>query len=474
MKRVHARETVATLRPGGLWPAAAGALLLGLVASGSARAQAAPPEDAAPPPPERLVVAFEHRSRVEGFTHPFRLDELGPTRVLAFRTRLQVALPKIVGPLGAVVELQDSRSGWNDEPFVVEARDINYLDFLQAHLRVASDRLPGQRASGGILLGRFTLDLGRRRLVARNGMRNTTNTFDGAQGWLSVGDQVDARLFVTRPVRLYPTELDRSEGGRLFWGGALGLARWPRVRAEVYALRLDESRDTLTRRRLTTLGARVYRNPAPGALDYEVDGAWQSGSRQGLDHQASFLHLEAGFSFGSARARVAALYDRASGDPDPGDGRSGRFDSLFGARRFEYAPTGHLRSLLPRQHHRAGGAGVPGPGAVGGDPGRAPRPLARRGPRRVGGIGPRGPDRGVRAASSAITSRRASGGESGAGCWWRRAGPTSSRAPTWTASPEAPGRRTPTTSRSVSRSATWSSRGDGVPRAAPRVACRAT
>jgi len=339
MKRDHDQATAVAARPGDPWRAAGAALLLVLTAAGTAQAQGAP-EGQASSPPERFVVAFEQRTRVEGYTNPFRLDELGPSRVVAFRTRLQVALPKIVGPLGAMVELQDSRSGWNDKPFVAPARHINELDVLQGHVRVASDRLPGQQVSGGVLLGRFTLDLGRRRLVARNGMRNTTNTFDGASGWLSVGDQVDARLFVTRPVRLSPEKLDRSEGSRLFWGGALGLARWPRVRAEVYALRLDESGDTLTRRRLTTIGARVYRTPSPGALDYEVDGAWQGGSRQGLDHEASFVHLEAGFSFGPARARVAALYDRASGDSDPGDDRSGRFDTLFGARRFEYAPTG--------------------------------------------------------------------------------------------------------------------------------------
>ena len=312
---------------------------LALCAAGTARGQSAPAE-ARPALPERIVVSAEQRSRVEGFTHPFRLDELGPTRVAAFRTRLQVSLPRIVGPLGALVELQDSRSGWNDQPFVVPARNINHLDFLQANLRVSSGRAQGPRASGGVLLGRFTLDLGRRRFVARNGMRNTTNTFDGAQGWLSTPGGLDIRAFVTRPVRLEPEKLDRSDGNRLFWGGALTVARWPVVRVELYGLRLDESGDTLTQRRLTTLGARVYRDPTPGALDYEVDAAWQGGSRQGLDHESSFLHLEAGFSFRDTRARVAALYDHVGGDSDPDDDRSGRFDTLFGARRFEYAPTG--------------------------------------------------------------------------------------------------------------------------------------
>lgn len=34
------------------------------------------------------------------------------------------------------------------------------------------------------------------------------------------------------------------------------------------------------------------------------------------------------------------LVDYASGDDDPTDGDNNRFDTLFGARRFEYGPTG--------------------------------------------------------------------------------------------------------------------------------------
>jgi hypothetical protein len=296
--------------------------------------------DAPSPPPERIVVSFQQRSRIERLTHPFRLDALGPTRVLAFRTRLQVDVRKAVGPVGVFVELQDSRSAWNDEPFVVPARHVNHLDFKQVLLRLGSERLFGRSASGGVQLGRFTLDLGRRRLIARNRMRNTTNAFDGAYGWLRAKDDSTLQAFVTRPVRLDPYELDRSDGKRVFWGASLSVHRWRYLQAEAYALRLDESGETVTGRRLTTLGARLYRVPSPGQLDYELESAWQTGRTLDLDHDARFLHLETGYAFRRARARVSVLYDHASGDKDPEDRRFERFDTLFGARRFEYAPTG--------------------------------------------------------------------------------------------------------------------------------------
>ena len=320
-------------------PPVAATLVLALV--GAATALGQPSETTPPPPaPKRIVVTFEQRSRVEGLTNPFRLDELGPTRVLAFRTRLQVAVPKIVGPLGAFVELQDSRSTWNDKPFVVPARHINHLDFKQVQLRLGSETLFGDRVGGGVLLGRFTLDVGRRRLVARNGMRNTTNAFDGAHGWIAARNGASLQAFFSRPVRLDPYDLDRSQGSRLFWGAWLTLPRWRLFQTELYTLRLDESAGTVTQRRLTTLGGRLYKAPSPGEPDYETELAWQGGTNGDQDHRAFFAHLEAGFAFRRGGARVAAFYDHASGDRDAGDNRSERFDTLFGARAFEYAPTG--------------------------------------------------------------------------------------------------------------------------------------
>jgi hypothetical protein len=286
------------------------------------------------------VISFEQRTRVEGQTNRFRLDEAGPTRVLAFRTRLQLAFPQIAGPLGAFVELQDSRSTWNDAPFIVPARDINVHDITQAHLRLGLDELFGGRASGGVLLGRYTLDVGRRRLVARNGMRNTTNAFDGAYGWLTTGNGSTLEAFVSSPVLLEPYEWDRSAASRLFWGSTLTVRRWRPLEAQVYGLRLDERGDTLTRRRYTTVGGRLYREPAPGRPDFETELAWQGGTQDDREHRASLLHLETGFTFRRGRARVGVVYDRASGDRDPDDDLSGRFDTLFGARSFEYGPTG--------------------------------------------------------------------------------------------------------------------------------------
>ena len=60
-----------------------------------------------------------------------------------------------------------------------------------------------------------------------------------------------------------------------------------------------------------------------------------------LQHQAWYQHLDVGYTFDMPwTPRFALEYDYASGDKDPNDGKDQRFDTLFGARRFEFGPTG--------------------------------------------------------------------------------------------------------------------------------------
>jgi hypothetical protein len=101
---------------------------------------------------------------------------------------------------------------------------------------------------------------------------------------------------------------------------------------------------------LVTLGARVYRTPQPREWNYEIEAVVQTGdsggtvagiARSGLEHDASFLHVEMGYQLDAPGAPILLLqYDRASGDDDPNDLEIDRFNTLFGARRFDFGPTG--------------------------------------------------------------------------------------------------------------------------------------
>jgi len=60
-----------------------------------------------------------------------------------------------------------------------------------------------------------------------------------------------------------------------------------------------------------------------------------------LNHRASFLHGHVGYQFENLwQSRLVMQFDYASGDKDPTDNESNRFVTLFGARRFDFGPTG--------------------------------------------------------------------------------------------------------------------------------------
>jgi hypothetical protein len=57
------------------------------------------------------------------------------------------------------------------------------------------------------------------------------------------------------------------------------------------------------------------------------------------------------------RPRAGAFSDHARGDRDPGDAGRGTFDTLFGARRFEFGPSG-VYGLTMRSNLRSPGVAV--------------------------------------------------------------------------------------------------------------------
>ena len=99
-----------------------------------------------------------------------------------------------------------------------------------------------------------------------------------------------------------------------------------------------------------TVGARAYRTPKLGGWGYEAEAVWETGRAGGtvhsvahsnLEQDAFFLHLETGYAFDTRlKPTLLVQYDYASGDKDPNDLTIGRFNTLFGARRFDFGPTG--------------------------------------------------------------------------------------------------------------------------------------
>ncbi len=296
-----------------------------------------------------------YRLRYESLDQPFRRGATGSDQIVVERLLVNVAAG--VGPLYAAAELEDSRAFLDDSGTPLGTDDVNALEPLQAYL---GGRWQGLLADGdtlGVRVGRFTMDVGSRRLVARNRFRNTLNAFTGLDAdWQSAGGD-RLRAFVVMPVHRRPilpgrladndAKLDDESRHDVLWGLFAATALGP-VDAELYVI--------ASHRRAVdvyTPGLRLIRPSARGSWDFELELAPQLGrsrnitaGRGMLDQRSGFVHLEIGRTLDAAwEPRVAAQLDWASGDDDPYDHEDNRFDTLFGARRFELGPTGIYGAL---------------------------------------------------------------------------------------------------------------------------------
>jgi hypothetical protein len=308
--------------------------------------------------PDWLDISGEQRSRYETLDGQFRLGRRGSDQAIALRTLLLTQLKAEPGRL--VLELMDGREYLTDAGSPIDNTMVNALDILQAYARWdAHELIPG--GTNTVRVGRETLDLGNRRLVARNAFRNTINAFTGIDWlWEHTGGG-SIRAFYFLPVRRLPEDipslldndivLDSQSFDSQFGGLYAELPKLPwQVRAEVYYLYAQDERTLrLRERELHTSGVRVYRNAAPGHWDFELESTYQVGESQQRilptaplrDHFAHHQHGAIGYTFDARwKPRVGIRYDYASGDSDPGDNENGRFDTLYGARRFEFGPTG--------------------------------------------------------------------------------------------------------------------------------------
>jgi hypothetical protein len=328
--------------------------------------------------PAWLSFGLEHRSRVEYLQGDFRATATGDSAGLLMRTLLSAGLK--LDPFVANVELIDARA-YTLEGTPLNTTLIDPIDLLQANvgLRFSSLLLPGDAFA--VTAGRMTVDVGSRRLVARNDFRNTINNFTGIDVQWTSPQKLVLRAFALLPVVRLPStpdalgdnaiELDHENLDALLWGTYLATGELAgRVQIESYLLGLDERDGVDTpsaNRQLLTPGVRLLRAPKKGDFDFQVEAILQLGSSRlstadtdenDLVHHAASTHVSAGYRFDVPwTPRIALLHDYASGDADPNDGENGRFDTLFGARRFDFGPTG-LYGPVARSNINSPGARV--------------------------------------------------------------------------------------------------------------------
>ena len=127
--------------------------------------------------PTWLNLSGTHRLRYETLDSQLRVTREGSDQIFVMRTTLKAELGR--GPLKLVGELMDSRAEMNDAGSPIGSSIVNTVEPLQLYTTWHVDDLIKAGSRARLRVGRFTMDVGSRRFVARNRYRNTINAFTG-------------------------------------------------------------------------------------------------------------------------------------------------------------------------------------------------------------------------------------------------------------------------------------------------------
>ncbi|MET3470460.1 hypothetical protein ABIC78_000962 [Novosphingobium sp. 1529] len=324
---------------------------------------AAPPALAGEAPPaDGLAISGQIRLRYEVIDGQARPNANRTDQLINTRATIKAAWTK--GPWQVVGELWDARV-FNDNPGTpITTGEVNAIELVQGYVGLD---LPGHLGKGSKLnvrLGRETLNIGSRRLIAADDYRNTINSYTGLHAEAQWPSGWRASLVFTLPDQRLPLDRrgmhvhrfawDHEGFDLMLWGGFVGKVisakGAPVTLVEAGLLHLGERDrpDTPTRdRSLNTSSLRLAAEPAPAHLDYELEGNYQWGEEATvmapnaplLPVSAGNLHVRVGYTFADkAKTHLTAELDYATGDT-PG-GTITRYDPLYATRRNDFAPAG--------------------------------------------------------------------------------------------------------------------------------------
>lgn len=339
------------------------ALLVGVPGAASATDKAAPWRlGEAIDAPDWFSLNGTYRLRYETLDNPYRAGATGSDEILVQRFLLNARVT--LRSFYADVELEDSRQWLADSGTALGTDSVNTLEPLQALVGMRFDDVFTKDDRLDVSAGRMTLNLGGRRLVARNSFRNTINAFTGVNAQWQRQGGLELHAFYVEPVQRKPAdlpslldndqELDTESSDVSLWG-VFGAAPdvFEGVKGEAYFYGF-RSRDHVgiaaADRDIYTPGFRLFKAAAAESWDFETEAAYQFGTSRAstsasdsndLQHRAEFAHGEVGYTWKARMSpRLELSYDYASGDDDPTDNENNRFDTLYGARRFDFGPTG--------------------------------------------------------------------------------------------------------------------------------------
>ena len=312
-----------------------------------------------------LEFGLQHRSRWDYRDDDYRSDVLDNDSQFLLRSRGYVGIKKLIDPLRFGFEFQDARQF--SSRFPETNRDVDEADILQLFTELYFEDALGKREPLRVQFGRLSMDLVDRKILGRNRFRNTTNAFDGFRVRIGEPDSDwEVNVLAVQPVERFSVHFDHGDDERWLYAVTGAWRRWDRVVVlEPYYFILDEDRKNPDQadREIHTLGLHVFGPIGTTGFDYDANTAFQFGDDGDRSHRAFATYGEVGYTAKHAwKPRLSFSTSYGSGDRDPNDTISGRFDRLFAPNhyrstsdywswqnvinpklRIEFRPTGKLR-----------------------------------------------------------------------------------------------------------------------------------
>jgi hypothetical protein len=153
--------------------------------------------------PDWLSLSVEQRTRYENMDGRFNAGGKGGDQQIA--TQIDVFMEARFDKWRVGGEFLDARQWGSDAGSVLNNTHVNTADMLQGYIAWADQNAFYSGLGAEVIAGRQTLNIGSRRLVARNAFRNTINAFDGLRVRVTNYDNWQVNAFVTMPVNRCPT-----------------------------------------------------------------------------------------------------------------------------------------------------------------------------------------------------------------------------------------------------------------------------
>lgn len=290
-----------------------------------------------------LDVGLDYRARFEVRHQDIRRPEIATDFPLLLRSRAYLGVKNIIDPFRFVVEFEDAHRV--NSQFPKDTRDFNRAELIQGYAGLHFKNVLGVDDLGNsrpvfVRFGRQTFEFLDRRLISLNRWRNTTNNFMGFRATIGQ-DRNDWQLdlLAMRPVIRLVDDFDKTDQDRDF-GAAIGhWRRWSDVvTIEPYYLVLKQRATISTNnseRLIHSPGIRFYGWVSHKSINYDFSYTQQIGEDNGLKHQAYAVTSEVGYHFHEfkSKPRISLFYGYVSGDKNPDDQMSNRFERFFGFAR---------------------------------------------------------------------------------------------------------------------------------------------